>query len=201
MAVWITGGGAPQAGVQYLSYIESTGSQYINTGFVPNQDTKVVLDFILLAQENEYKCLIGATSSVSTNTDAFACFYYAPAGGFLYFYGTQQSIQIDTSASYNGRHTLILDKNVAQLDQATITINQETFETKHPLYIFASNYGSSLQYLRMPKMRLYSCQIYSSGQLVRDYAPALDKAGAVCLYDKVSKTYAYNRGDGDFIAG
>ena len=50
-------------------------------------------------------------------------------------------------------------------------------------------------------MKLFSCQIYDNGTLIRDYLPCLDKDGVACLYDKVSETYFYNQGTGEFIAG
>jgi hypothetical protein len=46
-----------------------------------------------------------------------------------------------------------------------------------------------------------TAKIYDNGNLVRDYFPAKDSNGSVCLYDLVSRQYAYNAGNGEFIAG
>ena len=39
------GYGTSGDGVNYVEYIGSDGAQYIDTGFVPNQDTRVVCEF------------------------------------------------------------------------------------------------------------------------------------------------------------
>lgn len=51
------------------------------------------------------------------------------------------------------------------------------------------------------KGRLYSAQIYVDDILVRDFIPVLGKDDVPYLYDKVEGKFYYNKGTGNFIAG
>ena len=48
---------------------------------------------------------------------------------------------------------------------------------------------------------MYYFRIKKDGVLVRDFIPAKDPDGVVCFYDKVSKTFFYNQGEANFVAG
>lgn len=50
-------------------------------------------------------------------------------------------------------------------------------------------------------MKLYACQIYDNGTLVRDFYPCTNESGAVGLYDLVGKQFYSNAGTGAFVAG
>ena len=60
------------SGHKPLEYIESSGTQYIDTGFIPNQDTRVVVDFEFIDFTEDYGGVFGGRNG---NTNAFA-FYY-----------------------------------------------------------------------------------------------------------------------------
>lgn len=49
--------------------------------------------------------------------------------------------------------------------------------------------------------RMYYLKIKKDGVLVRDFVPALDTDGVVCFYDRVTKTFFYNQGNGYLSAG
>ncbi|MBQ4353596.1 MAG: discoidin domain-containing protein [Clostridia bacterium] len=50
-------------------------------------------------------------------------------------------------------------------------------------------------------MRMYSCQIYDNGTLVRDFVPCVDYSGEVGMYDLVSAVFYGSSGTGAFTAG
>ena len=51
------------------------------------------------------------------------------------------------------------------------------------------------------KAKIYYLKMYESNSLVLDLIPVKDKNDVVCMYDKVSDTFFYNQGTGNFIAG
>ena len=51
------------------------------------------------------------------------------------------------------------------------------------------------------KGKIFLLQIWNNNTLIRDFVPAFDENGTVCMYDKVTKQFFYNAGTGDFIAG
>ena len=64
------------------------------------------------------------------------------------------------------------------------------------LTLFCRNRGSSKD--NYASFRMYSFQMYDETTLQRDYIPVLDKDNIPCLYDKVTKTFYYNEGTGNF---
>ena len=49
--------------------------------------------------------------------------------------------------------------------------------------------------------KIFYVQIYDGDTLVRDFIPVLDSDSVPCMYDKISLTCFYNAGTGNFIAG
>ena len=49
--------------------------------------------------------------------------------------------------------------------------------------------------------KIYSCQIYDNGSLVRDYVPCINNDGTIGLWDDVNSVFYGNAGTGSFTAG
>ena len=190
MATFARRRGAVSDGVNYVEYIQSSGTQYIDTGFKPNQNTRVVVDFEMSGGANEV--LYGAR--VSSSSDGI-CFFKRSAG---YFCSQYNDTLLNTTVAHDtNRHTVDANKNVTHLDGiAVATFTAGTFTAPGTLVLFASNDNGAVKYNASAK--IYSCQIYDNGTLVRDYRPCYDPEGVACLYDKVTKTYFYNQGSGKF---
>ena len=58
-------------GYMELEYIESTGTQYIDTGFKPNQDTRVILDVQLSQTPTDHNWFYGARQAVNNSGFGF----------------------------------------------------------------------------------------------------------------------------------
>lgn len=184
-----------------LTYIQSSGTQYINSGIIPNQDTKIEID-------------MQSTSSTTSNVFAGArqayqnnAFYvsqqYGDGGSnpqlYRIAYGTEVYNIPDLYQDTN-RRLFVLDGNKAYMDNTLInTFSSQTFTSPVPLWVFTGNNNGSL--MQPALMKLYGCKIYDNGILVRDFIPAKDTANVVCLWDNVSKTFFYNAGSGTFTAG
>lgn len=55
MSVFVTGAGKPPVPINYINYIETNGTQYIDTGFKPNNNSQVI-------DENGVVCLYDKVS-------------------------------------------------------------------------------------------------------------------------------------------
>lgn len=174
-----------------LDYIESTGTQYIDTGFVPNQNTRVVCNLDVTPNSGE-------TIPFGSATDGSKNYYYPDytGGQWYYCYGTQ--IASTGVVTVNGL-TIELNKNIITVNDTSATVTEQTFIGQYPISLFAVNIGGTVGYYTT--MKLYSCTIYDNDVLIRDYIPVLDKDGVACLYDKVTNKLYYNSGTGSFIAG
>jgi len=178
-----------------INYIESTGTQYINTGITPNQDTRFVIDFETLEVNGETHI---ASVRHNASTPVFTLFF-GNSGTYGTRYGTSSTAYVPDLSGV-GRHVFDRNKNVLTVDgNKTVSANYETFDPYYTLTIFARNDGTSIN--GHIKGRLYSCQIYDNDVLVRDFVPSYGTNGKACLYDKVTKQYFYNAGTGEFIVG
>lgn len=176
-------------------WIQSSGTQYIDTKVKPNQDTKIIVDFICLSSNSD-PTIFGAWDGQIRN--AFVFLSTSGRSGGHGFYGTQM-------ASYDKnmtlRHTIIADKNSWTLDGETIlSFSNTTFSCNNSIYLFAYNNAGTVGNLQS-SIRIYSCKIYDGNVLVREFAPVKDDNGKACIYDKVTQTYFYNVGIGDFLYG
>lgn len=182
-----------------LEYIEGTGTQYINTDFIPNQNTKVVMDAQIV--ENV---------ALSVRITYFGCrkmnagIYYAlmkanHTKDLLYWeYGTNYSITF--AINWNTRRTIIADKGKITIDGQSEQYNTTSFEIGLPLYLLASNDDGIASYFA--KGRIYSCKIYDNDVLIRDYIPVqMRKSNEIGLWDRVNGVFYGNAGSGAFIAG
>ena len=189
--------------IKYIEYLESTGTQYIDTEVKGSQNTKVELKysddgkssvvFYFGARGSAYnkEALYFARNSATTIS-----VNQAYSGEILDNHGGLATVSIGTS-----QHTQVLDKgnwyyDGVQLPSTPISTN---FTTPYTLRIFGSCNNGTMSALA--SIKLYSCKIYENDVLVRDLRPALDENDVACLYDEVSKTYFYNAGSGNFLAG
>lgn len=177
-----------------VEYIESSGTQYIDTGFKPNQDTGVDADAEFKTQTSG-QWLFG--SRTSANNNAIGILTYK--GKYRFDYNATTKF-FDNSASFDSRFVVSVNKNVSTLNGTiTNTIPYAEFSSGVNLFLFANNNGGSVASNGAAK--LYSCQIYDNGTLVRDYIPCLNSDGAAGLYDLVNGVFYTNAGTGTFSYG
>lgn len=181
------------SGYKRLEYIQSSGTQYIDTGFNPNQDTGVTLEFALM-QAASWQCIFGAANSTS-NADEYGVWHTGSVFGFYY---------ASSNGTFSGetgvKHTLACSKNVAVMDgNAAATMTYGAFTTNYPLLLCAVNYAGS--HMFGAQMRLYSAKIYNNGALVRSFIPCKNASGVIGLWDDVNSKFYANAGTGVFTAG
>lgn len=181
------------AGYIELEYIESTGTQYIDTGFKPNQDTRVVADMQMVGTPvNAF--FFGGRTSTSSN---IFCFLWLESNKvFRTDYNNKQK---SVSGVYNDRVFVDFNKNIVEMNGTIIEHTYGTFQSTGNLFIFAASTSGTMS--SPASARLYSFKLYDNGALVRDFIPCKNPDGVVGLYDFVNKKFYGNSGSGNFIAG
>ena len=192
-----------------LQYVQSTGTQYFNTGYYPNQDTKLVLRMKtegLIAGTTAFN----AFGTVGTDSRFGWWTYYEGSSYFRYgIEGNGRDSKISITGTFeNADFTVTLDKNYAIIETPTQTYTYSVTPTNDftldlPLILGGSiwNGGSSIGQCGCI-YKLYSCQIYENDTLIKNWIPAIDKMNdRVCLYDKINESFLYNSGTGNMIAG
>lgn len=186
-------GGLPD-GYTLLEYIQSSGTQYIDTGFKPKYNTRVVMDVQISGTSAQM--LFGARDENSkTAKNQFLLYRTSATAVRSDYFGTNVSATISNTTV---RTTIDRNANVTTLFGTTITNTAvSSGECSYPLYLFnANNAGAVLSAYAV--MKLYSCQIYDNGTLIRDFAPCTNASGEYGLYDKANGVFYGNAGSGSF---
>ena len=179
-------------GYTELEYIESSGTQYIDTGFKPNNNTRAVADFEFTAT-NTWRAVFAARDANSANS--FSLEYIG--GAFRSDYGSDTSQQFPMEAL--GRRIYDKNKETTTIDGTSQSYANTPFQCGHNLCLWALNDNGEIKWLASGK--LYSCQIYDNGTLVRNYIPCRSPDGEVGLYDRIGSQFYGNAGSGTFTAG
>lgn len=180
------------SGYTKLEYIESSGTQYIDTGVssFPAQSTHVTLDVNWLSGLGDYfGC---AQSQHNWYVEAFqSTKIYS---GYL---DEGKSADISTVI---GRYTV--DKNGVYTNVNGVKIQHASANTtiSRSIYLLATNGSSGVSGIA-DAARIYSCKISSGSLLIRQFVPCKNSSGEVGLYDEVNDVFYGNAGTGVFIAG
>ena len=182
---------------QQVEYIKTTGTQYINMGIKPTNNTKVYIDFMYTSVSG---FLYGSRQSVSS-TDMHACIY--ETGHIIYpQFGSSQGKISDVINILNVRSTLYNSQDGAVLNSSTIkTYNTMSFTSNYNMYLGALNQAGSVE-SRTFKGQIYACKVWEGSNIVRDFVPCYRISDNVIgLYDLVSETFYVNAGTGTFAKG
>ena len=181
------------AGYTQVEYLQSTGTQYIDVGFKPNQDTRAILD-VNSALVSGPVWLFGARTSASSKAYNFLCY------GSKYRSDYNDNSSTSLTINPSGRFTIDKDKNVTKINGSTAsTITYGAFRCEYNLFLFSNNNAGAAN--SGASISIYSCKIYDNGVLVRDMVPARNSSGTLGMYDLVGGTFYTNAGSGTFTAG
>lgn len=200
-----SGGGLPE-GFTAVEYIQTSGSQYIDTGVKSSASVGMSADFCFVdARTNQNLAqTYDGTGSHYQLLVLMASSWGSPDGSVWFLYGYRNTLQYFKKADTNrhiyyfnadGQYTVEMDGiQYAKADPSQTTFTADA----RNLYLFARNSPAVDGYAYM---KLYSCAMYDGGVKIRDFKPCLDADGVPCLYDLISKTAFYNQGAGSFTWG
>lgn len=184
-----------------LEYIESTGTQWIDTGKYAPLNTDIEVTFKLNSATNG--AIFGGRATQTAQTCTL--FYLASTNpnsfrfdraGQTYVANANQ-ISIDTESIYE----FSLKNNTAKITNQTtgessaVYIGTPSSFTPNSINLFAVNGGTILN------GRIYGWKYWEDGVLLQDFIPVLDFNDIPCMYDKVSNEFFYNQGTGNFLYG
>ena len=186
---------------EILEYIESSGTQYINSGYIPTNNFKIELDMMW-------------TGSTIGAFETFAGFMHAnqiPRAAIhkyssVFMIGGNATTVSNVAPVKDQRIVLIGDfcsGNQHLYKNGVVIVNDTTAldlsANTQQVYIFGRNASSK----NLATMRLYRGKIYdNTNTLVRDFIPARRKSDNVLgLYDSIAATFYANSGTGSFSAG
>ena len=189
-----------------IEYLESTGTQYIDTGYIyQNEAHKVAIT--LSTVERGFGSSPYWTYGSFTTSENRSGTLALQLGGKLGV-GVGNIAAGSTTYILNNpvnRTTITLEtysNNLAKISNGNefiVVAYKNSSITGLTEYIFdGHNDGLNKFY---SSYKLYSFQIYDNDVLVRDFIPVLDSNNVPCMFDRVEGKFYYNAGTGQFIAG
>ncbi len=173
-----------------ISYIESSGTQYIDPDVLSGDATDITMTMHILAADSS-KRLVG-----SSNT-SFE--YYLSSSSKLSVRSNNAAANSSKTPGTGGRHTYRISNAANKYYYDSTSYNFTHNGTSYQ--------GASLYLLMRPSAsstgisaRLYSCTIKEGDTLLRDFI-AVRKDGVGYLYDRVSGELFGNAGTGSFTLG
>ena len=183
-------------GYTAVDYLQSSGTQYIDTGYRYGASSDIEVKFGASADGT----LLGAQDSdnpkykfVIVLSDIYLWLGRGSAGNNIHVDGMQKPITL---------------RNIGKLFKVTDDTGKERTKTvedagyvgpERTIYLFARHTPTGVT--NMSKSQIYYCRFYENGELVCDMRPCLDADGVPCMYDLIRRRTLYNQGTGSFAWG
>ena len=166
------------SGYTQLEYIEGSGSQYIDTKLTCNK-------------YDSWRCSIVADLANNSN--------YAGCNGYLQYQASVGGgVKSDIDIVYQNVIETISVNGVQKSSQSWAGYSGSNVK----IGILKMGDANNSWFNGSPQSgKIYSCKIYKSGVLTRDFVPCKNPSGSIGLYDLVSAQFYQNSGTGTFIAG
>jgi len=182
-------------GYTKLSYIESTGSQYINTGISSNgMGIKADVQFELTTNSTAEQAIVGRSTG----------------GGYELYFGGGTTIGLYRDSGYRADLSMsygpgVMYNIVGEITSSTISINVNG-STKTSSGVNSMSAAQMVLFRHNSKYnisaKLYYAKLWNNGTLVRDYIPVKRNSDNVAgLYDLVSETFFASASGSNFVAG
>ena len=187
-----SGGGLP-SGYTAVNYLQSSGTQYIDTGRKLTQDSDITIDLMIVGEKYRSAGIFGSRESASKNN---LTLFLDNDARFIVDFSEYQKHRYQTASS--------LERTKIRMNKAGVWVNDilktswsdvANFETPTNGLIF--DVGNNNWTNNKAIMRLYSYTDGNAQQLV----PCLDANGVPCMFDFVSQKSFYNAGTGSFTWG
>ena len=191
------GGGGAMVEIEYL---ESTGTQYIDTGVGLSADCVAEITAQFLAVGSSMQVMAGSMSSTRNSGIIIAL----PSSGNLYCSVGDYTQTATSTAAKTDKHDFKIERLTAYNNQRLTVDGSTTTGASNSgristasAYLFAMNYSMAVNY---SVGRIWSYKLTKSGSVVFDAIPV--RVGQVgYMYDRVSGQLFGNLGTGNFTLG
>lgn len=185
-----------------LLFLRSTGTQYIDIGYVPNEQTRVVCRAIV-PNTSGTNWLFGARQSASANLFTFA---FSTSGYFVAGYGAE-SQKFDKAYNTEKEITVVMGAEsgaeagnpscrlTTEHGTAAAFFEGDEFTCPCSLTLFAGNTNGNIT---CGRVTILCYDIYEGESLVMSLIPWKHADGRVGMLDKLTGTFYPNAGEGEF---
>lgn len=179
-----------------LDYIGLTGTQYINTGVIPNPNTKVEMDF---DATNPARWIFGSRLA-NQNSDTFGVFINSTTEYWVQVGSGEGNFTLSFTSTL-GRHKIYVTNSNFTRDTSNREFTANNTPGSYNMYIGIMNSGGTLDN-RIFTGKIYSFKVWNNDELIRDFVPYHRNRDKVAgLYDIVNNKFYTNDGTGEFTKG
>ena len=178
-------------GYTQLEYIESTGTQYINTNVISSYNLTLETSIAITEEHptTKYRSLFGNEASWVMN--------FVEDSTGIRWVGQDINMYI-TTYSLNEKMFIYAGKDFMYKNGVSIPRSADGNSVSYGNFLIGKGYNNTT----IGKFKLYNFKIYDSGELVRDFVPAKrNKDSIIGLYDLVEHKFYTNQGTGTFTGG
>ena len=188
---------------QEVEYIQSSWTQYINTWYIPSNNTKLTMSMWWYSQSITYSDLFWARLWWSSSWRWFEIgreIDWEPSV-FVMFWWYYSNIKNVFSYHDGNNHIIELSQSWAYEDWVLKqSVSSVTFTSPVPLILFWLSDNWSIN--SFSNIKLYYCKIRDNWTLVREFIPCYRKSDSVIwLYDIIWKQFYTNQGSWTFSKG
>ena len=193
-AAWAKGG-TPLPYLRRVAYLESHGTEWIDTGVNAKQTLKIRAVFETNSSTSYfvYGVRFGNSTITCASGAGININYGLARWGMSAYTQTVPSGLVDIVQDSSG----VIIKGISHLYNDKETVIEQSGYT---MVIFAGRNSLTTVSANMVG-KIYSSVIWDNGVLVRDFIPVLDLSGRPAMYDEVSGQLFYNQGTGEFTWG
>lgn len=201
------GGDDPFSGLK--NYIQSSGTQWIDTGYIPKNNSKFVLVAELIPNNNTYSTMFGIRASVydTSGNIVWVFMKYNGSNNFGYAWDTNVATISTYLNAYSGKKIQITASR-GNCSSRTIdgyylgsAMEPGSYPDKtYSLGLFDLKSADTVGGGTGVSMKLYSFKIYEGDTLLHDFIP-WEENNVACLKDTVTGDLKYNAGTGAFTYG
>ena len=196
MAFEKSGGGLPE-GYTAVNYLQSSGTQYIDTGRKLTQDSDITIDFSIVGKLYRSAGIFGSRESASKNNLTLLREFRSVESSFFSGDFSEYQKHRFTAASSLERTKIRMNKAGAWVNDILKKSWSDVADFETPTNGLIFDVGNNNWTGNKAVMRLYGYIDGDAQQLV----PCLDTDGVPCLYDLIGRTTLYNQGSGSFTWG
>lgn len=168
-----------------VEYIESTGTQYIDTGIASTSNITLETEIY-----GNYSNVAWYGGREYINNKFVGLYNYNGRFDWLNNSGSGESITAQTAVATGEWHTISHGRTLIIDGNTITTFNATSFTTNRNITLFAGNAQGEIFSFASIKMK--ETKLYDGETLVRDFVPALDYNNVACLFDKVENKFYYN---------
>ena len=183
-----------------LTYLESSGTQIVNTGYVPQETDSIEVDYALQDLTRSGDKMIVGQEAITNMSGMWVETYGNTNRWYVRFGSTASANAVYNSSQASG--TFIIKKNSFAVNGTEVATPTYVSMNPNPLTLFhrinaggvVSTIGASV---RLSEVRIKD----NNGEIIHKYIPVRRTDNVLGMYDTVSGQFFSNAGSGTFTAG